>query len=296
LRLRVRILLALAILALAVGRPGFERSRDDERSIELHRSSLAKYFDPAKTNPLFVLVIGSDIREGDPKAGRADSLHVVAIDTRTGRGTIVGIPRDSYVPIPGTGTQKINASLYFGGPERVVATVQQLSGIRFHYWASVEFSHFRNLVDELGGVDVNVPYAMQDLPYSGANFGAGRRHMNGADALAFARNRHATPHGDFSRSENQGLLLLAGLSKFRVDASDPLKLGRYLLAFHRQVATNVPAGELIKLALVGRSVDPHRVRNLVLPGRGGSAGGASVVFLGPETRDIFRKIREDAVL
>src|SRR5439155_6707635 len=75
-------------------------------TIELHRTAAAAYFDPAKTKTLFVLVIGSDVRAGDPRGGRADSLHVVAVNTRTGAGTVVGIPRDSWVPIVGDGTQK----------------------------------------------------------------------------------------------------------------------------------------------------------------------------------------------
>lgn len=287
--------LALLLVVMLVSTPGAPPTATPPPAIELHRNARAVYFDPAKTNPLFVLVIGSDVREGDPAGGRADALQIVALDTRRGRGTIVGIPRDSYVPIPGSGTSKINASLFFGGPERTVATVSQLSGITFHYWALVEFSRFRNLVDAVGGLEVDVPYQMAD-PFSGAFFEPGRRQMSGADALAFARNRKGAPRGDFGRSENQGRLLLEGLRKFRSDARNPLALARYLAAFHAQVVTNVPPAELLSLALVGRRVDPAKVHSLVLPGSGGSAGSASVVFLAPQAQNIFNGIRDDAVL
>lgn len=293
---RLRFLLLLAILALVVARPSFRASEEDGGpAFELHRSSRASYFHPAQTNPMFALIIGSDVREGDPRAGRADAIQIVAIDTKRGRGTIVGIPRDSYVPIPGSGTNKINAALYFGGPERLVATVEQISGIKFHYWASVEFSRFRNLVDQLGGVDIDVPYKMAD-PFSGAFFDPGKRHMNGADALAFARNRKGAPGGDLGRSQNQGRLLLAGLRKFHEEARNPLNLARYFLAFQSQVATDVPPADLIDLALVGSRIDPGKVNSVVVPGSGGSAGGASVVHLAPGAYEIFRNIRDDAVL
>ncbi|MGH2758914.1 MAG: LCP family protein [Actinomycetota bacterium] len=263
--------------------------------IELHRTSKASHFDPARSSsPLFVLVIGSDVREGDPSGGRADSLHLVALDPNAGRGTIIGIPRDSYVPIPGLGSSKINAALARGGPERMVQTVSQLAGVPIHYWAVTEFSRFRQLVDAVGGVDVDVPYAMAD-PASGAFFDPGRRRMNGAEALAFSRNRKTVPGGDFGRSLNQGRVLLASLSQFRRDARSPLKLASYLLAFNRFVETNVPTRELLQLAAIARRVDPAKVENLVLPGGGGSAGGASIVNLGSGASEIFAAVRDDAV-
>jgi polyisoprenyl-teichoic acid--peptidoglycan teichoic acid transferase len=282
---------AVAIATVFSMRP--ERRDPEPPVIELHRTAAASYTDPAKERFLFVLIIGSDVREGDPKTGRSDSLHLLAVDTKKGAGTMVGIPRDSYVPIPGHGTNKINASLFFGGPGKTVETVSKLTGIKIQYWASVEFSRFRKLVDTLGGVEVNVPYAMKDS-FSGANFKAGKTKMNGAQALAFARNRHDARGGDFGRSENQGRLLLAALEKFHKDAKEPLKLAKYFRAFDDLVATDVGIKDLLRLARIGRSIDPSKVRNVVVPGRPGSAGGASVVFLSPG--DLFKKIRDDALL
>jgi LCP family protein required for cell wall assembly len=295
----MRVLLAV-VLCVLISLPGGGESADrDQRSvpvIELHRVSSAAYFDPIRVNPLFVVVIGSDVRVGDPRGGRADSIHVVAVNTRTGAGTIVGIPRDSYVSVAGGPPDKINAALVRAGPQGLVATVSRMSGIRFHYWALTEFSHFQRLVEELGGLVVNVPYPMRDLQFSGANFGAGRQHMNGARVLAFARNRKATPNGDFSRSENQGRILGAALAKFRTDAITPLRLAKYFSVFRSQVLSDVPATELLRLAIIAHRIDPKRLRNLVLPGSAGSAGGASVVRLAPGAADILRRIRDDAML
>ena len=293
----MRVLLAV-VLCVLISLPGggVGASRETQRLpvIELHRVASASHFDPIRVNPLFVLVIGSDVRAGDPRRGRADSIHVVAVNTKTGAGTIVGIPRDSYVSLAGGAADKINASLIRGGPEATVATVSRMSGIRFHYWALTEFSHFQRILDRLGGITVNVPYAMRDLEFSGANFPRGRQRMGGAAALAFARNRKATPHGDFSRSENQGRILGAALVKFRGDAITPLRLAKYFSVFRTEVQSNVPATELLHLARIAHRIDPKRLRNVVLPGSAGSAGGASVVFLAPGAADVFRKIRPDA--
>ncbi len=289
----------VAVVAVVIGIIASVWRSDPEPTvpaIQLNRTAQGKFIEPVGgKSPLFVLIIGSDVRDGDPKAGRADSLHVLAIDTKSGRGTMVGIPRDSYVPIPGHGTNKINSSLYFGGPDLLVRTVSQFTGINFQYWAIIEFSRFRNLVDRLGGIDVNIPYPMSDN-FSGAHFGKGPRKLTGAEALAFSRARHGIPGGDFGRSENQGRLLLAALSKFRKDASSPIKLAKYLTTFGSLVEANVPASELLKLAQLGRGLDPGKIRNVVIPAGTGSAGGASVVFVGQPARDVFNRVKDDAIL
>jgi polyisoprenyl-teichoic acid--peptidoglycan teichoic acid transferase len=283
------IAVALLLAVLGPARP----VQPQLPAIELHRTAAARYFESSKQKILFVLIIGSDVREGDPRKGRADSLQLLAVDTRKGTGTMLGIPRDSYVPIPGRGTNKINASLFFGGPERVVQTVSQVSGIPIHYWALIEFSRFRKLVDALGGVEVKVPYAMND-PASGAVFRPGPNKMNGAQALAFSRARKTVPGGDFGRSANQGRLLLAALAKFKRDTGDPFKIATYLRAFRSLVEANVPTNELLDLVAIGRGLDPAKIKSVVVPGRGGTAGGASVVFMTPG--DMFKRVKDDAVL
>jgi LCP family protein required for cell wall assembly len=262
---------------------------------ELHRTAAAAHLAIAKANPLFVLVIGSDVREGDPAAGRADSLHILAVNQATKHGTLVGIPRDAWVDVPGRGVTKINEALHVGGPGKVVETVSKISGIPFHYWAVVDFSRFRQLVDRLGGVDVDIPYKMADAD-SGAFFEPGRRHLNGAEALAFARDRHNAPGGDLGRSENQGRLLLAALAKFRTDATEPLGVLRYLEAFRDLVVTDVPVRDLLTLGVAGRHLDPAGFQNVVVPARTGQVGAQSVVFLDPGAAAMFAAVRDDATL
>ena len=283
--------LALAFAAVAAPTP----ASTEAPIFELHRTSDAIHLEKDKGSPIFVLVIGSDIRDGNPDRGRADSIHIVAVNPKKRKGTIVGIPRDTYVPVPGRGRTKINASLFFGGPKAVVRTVKDFTRLPIHYYAVVEFSGFRKLVHRLGPLNVDVPYDIQDR-FSGANFRKGKQKMLGDSALAFARVRYGVPGGDFGRSSNHGRILLAALEKFRTDAKDPFALIRYFDLFEAIVHSDVGVGDLLRLASIAKSLDPKNVRNVVLPGRSSSAGGSSVVLLAPGWGEMIRKIRDDAVL
>lgn len=261
---------------------------------ELHRAQPQSGYEVAKADPLFILVIGSDVREGDPAAGRADSIHLVAVNQRDGHGTIIGIPRDSYVSVPGVGNSKINDALKLGG-NKLAETVRVNTGLPVHYWVLSEFTRFRNLVDALGGMDMDIPYPMHD-GFSGANFDPGRRHLNGHEALAFARTRYATPNGDISRSENQGQMLLAGLAKMRAEASTPLGMFRYLEAFRSQVVTDVPLSDLLALGTLAVRLDGANFRNVVVPVRYGQEGSQSVVYIEASARSIYDAVRDDGKL
>jgi len=249
---------------------------------------------PERAQPLFIAVLGSDTRVGPPDGGggRCDAIHIVAINPVSKAGTILNFPRDSYVAIAGRGTDKINSACSSGGAELMVQTLKNLTQIPIQYYAITEFSHFVRLLDELGGIDINVPYRMKDSP-SGADFPAGPVHMTGGQALAFTRNRKHTPRGDFSRTDNQGLALLAGLAKFRAEAADPHRFVDIVQVARRQTKISIPLMEMVKLGMIARDVDPAAVKNVTIPGGTGTAGSASVVHLAPG--DTYSRVRDDAV-
>jgi LCP family protein required for cell wall assembly len=271
------------------------------RGTEARRKALDRAFEaefspgPSSGDLLFVLVIGSDARPGQAVAGtRADSLHVIGVNPSTGEAGVVGIPRDSYVPIPGVGTRKINESLFYGGPQLTVATVERLTGIRIDAFVLAAFEEFRQLVTTVGGVEVDIPYAMSDAA-SGAHFQPGPTRLDGSEALSFSRDRHDVPGGDFGRSLNQGRFLVAALREFRGDvATDAVELFRWIIAGVRYLQTDLSFGEVIELALAAVGLDPGEVRNKVVSGSGGSAGGQSVVRLGSSAQAIFRDLARDA--
>ncbi len=106
---------------------------------------------------IFVLAIGNDARSGNPDRALADAIHIIGVNTKTMRGGVLNFPRDSYVPIPGYGTAKINEALLQGGPELLAKTLENLTGIRLDYWAMVGFEGFEDIIHGLGGVRVRVP-------------------------------------------------------------------------------------------------------------------------------------------
>jgi LCP family protein required for cell wall assembly len=251
---------------------------------------------PIPSELTFVLVIGSDARPGQNfSRTRADSIHLIAVNPTTMEGTIVGFPRDAWVEIPGRGRGKINSALAMGGPVLMAETVRHLTGLPVHYYVVTGFEGFERLVDDLGGVDMHLDRKMDDN-FSGARFEAGWHHFSGPEALAVSRNRKDVPNGDFSRSENQGKLILATLAKMRSEVGNDDGIFHWIGVLGRHVALDVPADHLPRLAALGRRVDPGRVKDVVLPGRVGYAGRQSVVFLTEDAPRLFDDLRPDAVI
>lgn len=251
---------------------------------------------PIPDDLVFVVVIGSDARpKEDLLATRADSLHLLALNPMTGQGTIVGFPRDSYVQYPRGGRGKINDALTRGGPDYVAETVRMLTGLPIHYYVLTGFVGFQRMVDDVGGIDVFIDRRMNDR-MSGARFEKGWHHFVGGEALAFSRNRHDVANGDFSRSENQGQLLLSGLGKLRSSVADDRRLFDFIHVLRKSTRLDVPLDHLPRLAALARRLDPERINNVVLPGRVGYAGRASVVYLTQDAPRLFADLRDDAVI
>jgi LCP family protein required for cell wall assembly len=296
---------ALAIVAVAVavavgplGPPGSTAQAAEEPLVEIHAAHGTSFVPTLDgKRPVFILVLGSDARPGEnPARLRADSIHILGVNLRQGRASILGFPRDSYVSIPGYGSSKINDAMTLGGPQLMVRTVEQLTGIRMDFWLLASFNGLVRMVDEVGGITVRVPYAMRDS-YSGANFRAGRQRLNGAKALALSRNRHDTPDGDFSRSKNQGLLMVSALAELRKEfRKSPPVLFRWIGALWRGVRTDLPVTRLFDLGLTATQVNPSKVNNVVVPGSSGFAGGASVVFISGSARSVYADMRRDGVI
>ncbi|HET9249636.1 MAG TPA: LCP family protein [Actinomycetota bacterium] len=242
------------------------------------------------TKPIYVLVIGSDARPDQAvESQRADSIHILSINPAEHRASIVGIPRDALVDIPDHGQNKINAALFFGGPELVVETVEQLTGLTMDYWAMTGFASFEAMVDDVDGLVVDVPFAMSDEA-SRAFFEPGVQRLDGDNALAFARNRHDLPSGDLGRSENQGRLMVAALAQLKKEFNqDPARLLAWVASFVRNGTTTLTLDEVLDLAFTGTAINANKVENIVLPGGSGMVGGLSVVTLNQEALDTISK-------
>lgn len=252
------------------------------------------HYTPTPEKPTFLLVVGSDARPGED-TGRGDAIHLIGVNGAAGQATILNIPRDTYVPIPGYGTEKINNAYAYGGGRLMADTVSQLVGVDIPYVIATDFQGLTDMVDELGGIDVDVPHTHND-PDSGAVFDQGMNHLNGPDALAFSRNRHDFSDGDFTRTENQGLLIISALTQLQADGAGAVDTIENLaiLGRHTKLA-GVGLGELYNLGRLGLSVPADQVRNVTMPGVAGSAGAASVVR--PSGAEgLFADFADDAVL
>jgi len=279
----------------ATGRSGPARAAD---LFEIHSAHGASYVPALQgKRPLFILALGSDARPGQNVARqRADSIHIIGVDVRRRRATILGFPRDSWVHIPGHGTTKINTALTFGGPSLMVRTIESVTGIRIDFWMLTSFGGLVRMVNGVGGFKIYVPRAMRDRA-SGANFRKGTQRFNGREALAFSRDRHDVPGGDFGRSRNQGRLMLAALSELhKVFKDDPGRIFGWVALGWRNMRTNLGVGTLLDLALTAATISPKKVKNLLVPATNGRVGAASVVFISSSARRIYADMRKDGVV
>lgn len=274
--------LPLAGLSHAARRPALVIHRVDEA-----------HFTAAPGEPVFLLVIGSDERPGLDGA-RGDALHLIGVNPALAKATILDIPRDTYVEIPGRGRAKINDAFAVGGPALQARVVSDLVGVAVPFVLSTNFDGLTAMVDELGGVDVDVPIAMDDS-FSGARFAPGRVHMDGRQALAFSRNRHI-PDGDIRRTEDQGLLILAALAKLHADPGATATIRDLAVLLRHTRLEGLNLRDLYRLGRMALGFDPANVRNVVMPARPAMAGALSIVVPTPPAAGLFADLRDNAVL
>ncbi|MFI1939637.1 LCP family protein [Streptomyces purpureus] len=219
------IVLVTAVLAWGVGTYAWASSQ------MRNEVDLAKVIErPKEGDCTTYLIVGSDSREGmtseekkklhtgSAEGKRTDSMMILAA---CGSGnTMISLPRDSWVTIPSfvgsesgkkyqaRGGSKLNAAYAMDGPELLVRTVEFNTGLRIDHYAEIGFAGFANIVDALGGVEMDIPKAFKDKK-SGADFQAGKQTLNGEQALAFVRTRYAFAESDLARTKNQQKFLSA---------------------------------------------------------------------------------------
>jgi polyisoprenyl-teichoic acid--peptidoglycan teichoic acid transferase len=228
---------------------------------------------------IWILAVGSDARPGeDMTRVRGDALQLIGINTETGAATTIGIPRDSYVSIPGRGSDRVNAALYYGGPQLLGETVGNMIGIQPDYVFVTRFPFFENMVDDIGGITVRNPRSFSDDNLKPAGFKSGRIKLDGYNAMAFARIRKTLPGGDFDRSANQQRVLRGIQGAIRARADQPGFIARGVLTVLEHMHTDLPPGELFRIGQALAQIDPGKITSCVVQGGIGNVGGASVVI------------------
>jgi polyisoprenyl-teichoic acid--peptidoglycan teichoic acid transferase len=268
-----------------------ERSGAAPKAGRVHAS-----YQPAD-GKVYVLVIGTDARSGNPTDVRADAVHIVGVNTRTLRGGVLNFPRDSWVSIPGHGSGKINEALQAGGPELLAQTLESITGIKLDYWIMTGFEGFQTIVARLGGVELKLRQDISDPGGSGANLRAGKRRLTGVDSLAFVRTRKSFPGGDVTRTTNQGRFLIAMLKELRGEvARDPAAVLRWHIVGMDNTRLSLSPDEAFRLGVLATQIRPGRVGNVTVPVSIGSVGAASVVFISPGAQSIYRRFERTAAL
>jgi LCP family protein required for cell wall assembly len=250
------------------------------------------------SKPIVILAVGSGARPGeDLLHSLSDSLHLIFVNPDQHHATMVGIPRDSWVDIPGHGSNKINSALAAGGPDLMVQTIESHFGVHIDYWAITTFWGFKAMIDKIGGLAVNVPFRMLD-PFSGVDLHAGAQRLNGEQALAMARDRHSLLGGDFARQEDGGRLLLAALAQFQKEYDkDPIALLTWIGAGLSNMSTTLTVDQVLQLAYTVTAQPVKNVQNIVLPGSSASIGGLSAVALNnAAVSAIFRDVIPDGIV
>ena len=243
---------------------------------------------------VWILAVGSDARPGEPATrARGDAIQLVGVNTATGNGVVLGIPRDSYVPIPGHGSNKINSALVSGGPELIARAVGDMVGLQPDFVFVIGFLPFEKLVNDLGGLQIDIPKAV-DSP--SVQVKAGSQKLAGHKALMYARARYGVPGGDFGRSRHQGDELTAMLTQLQ--KADGRQVGGAALGMLREgIAVKASPSQAFRLYQAGMAARPSAFRHCVLSGSFGMAGSASVVVVNrAEVRRVMADVRTDATL
>ena len=228
--------------------------------------------------PMNFLLLGSDSRGED--RGRSDVMILVHSDPDRAKLYLISLPRDLWVPIPGHGTNKINAAYAFGGAALAVQTVENLLDIRIDNVALTDFTGFFRLIDDLGGVTVFNENPSENM---GFTFPRGDLTLTGEEALAYVRERYALPRGDFDRAQRQRLVVKAIVDKLANGKtfSNPSRLLSVINRLSNTVTVDdsLTNQRIVALAQDLQITSGQDIEQLMVPvdGFGTSTAGASYV-------------------
>ena len=258
-----------------------EMANANARVSKQTRAALTPAGGSVLTTPQISIIMGSDSRSSNAfDDARSDSILLVRSDPGKHLISMLSIPRDLYVPIPGHGESKINAAFAYGGPPLLIRTVNKLTGLRVNHIVLVDFKGFEELIDSLGGVTLyNPTKIVSSQPFDGYiwHFNKGTIHLDGRKALAYSRIRHTTNPADtdITREERQQRVFQA-LAHQLVQPSTLLHLPSIGRDLARPLTTDLTARDLLELGWVkfraGRTLQCH------LGGTGANIGGQDVLL------------------
>jgi len=247
-------------------------------------------------DPFSVLFLGIENYSTGGKGGRTDTMILATVNPKTKTIQKMSIPRDTYVEIPGrTNKTKINGAYAYGGLQLTVDTVEKFLHVPIDYYVTVDFNGFKKIVDAVGGIDVDVPFDFWEhtdsKPRRTVYFHKGMQHLNGTQALAYARMRKRDPRGDFGREDRQQQVMMEILHKLK-SPETILKIDDYASVFSQSVKTNMSMTEGLSLFNNMKDVTPQSIETLKINGKDDYING--VYYYVPDemsVNDISSKMR-----
>lgn len=237
-----------------------------------------------REDPLSILLVGVDKREGD--SGRTDSMIVATINPDTNSTKLLSIPRDTKTEIISNSdpdknrTTKMNAAYAYGGIEMTIDTVENFLNVPIDYYVEVNMEGFKDIVDAVGGIDVNNQY---EFELDGTTLYEGQQHLDGEEALQYARMRKEDPLGDFGRQERQKEVISKVVKK-GASLSSLTKYDDILEALQDNVLTNLTLDDMIGIQATYKGA-AKKIEKLQVEGEGKTISGDGwYFFVTDETR------------
>lgn len=248
-----------------------------------------------------ILVLGVD-NEGNEIA-RSDMIMLVSATLDTHQVSVISIPRDTRVNIPGVGLTKITHANAVGeakggihnGTLESAKAVSDFLNVPINYYAKINFIGFQKVVDYLGGIDLILPNPVDD-DYRNVHLSIGEHHINGDLALRLARARFGLSNGDFSRQQDL-YYLLSALAHQMLTVSNIPKLPEELNMIHQElVDTNLSTAEMLTMGIEFKGIEGDMIRYYQLPGHGITAHdplvGADVYYYEPDMEGMKKVVQE----
>lgn len=232
-----------------------------------------------------ILFLGLDQRPGESASSRTDTMILFSINPKDMSVSMLSIPRDLWVPIPGHREGRINTAHYWGeiedypggGPALAKHTVRYNLGVPVHYYVRLNFTGFERIIDLIGGIDIDVPAAIDDYQYPApdnsyqhVHFDAGLQHMDGATALKYARTRKGSADGDFSRMDRQQQVIKAIRKQILSLPNLPqlvLQSPQLAQSLGESLQTDIPVSTMLTLAKWSQQINDENLHGDVLDRR-----------------------------
>jgi len=255
---------------------------------------LLKYFgifpfssDIMSYNRVNILIVGCDEIENH---GRADTIVFLSISPKTKDVLILSIPRDSRVEIPGRGMDKINHAYAFGGEKLISKTISSFLDLPIHFYAVADFNGFVNIIDELGGVEIDIEKEMHYVDKAGGveiNLFPGKQILNGEKSLQYIRFRH-DKLGDLGRIKRQQKLALAVIKKM-MNFDSITKIPQISEGMKGYIETNIKVQDAIALANLFKGINKEKFKIETVQGKPVYIEGIS--YLEPDVEEVRQRVK-----